>query len=542
MGKRPRLIPRVDPHLIGGDQGIGNRIVLPVPKQQPRGSGPAELGHGGQALADRADAQTVLSYAVAQPALALAAASTSEGRERALELYNSRTFAATTLRSRESTLRTWCRIHHEWFGADIPVVPLDASKLRAVVAALIVGHYRSCENYVSRIKDHHIEMGYPWSDLLAREQKRAIAAGQRGLGPAHQCLELELQSVVSSLAEHSVCLTLPSGTPIGFENYIVVSAFFVLRENEASLMLTSSVHIDTNNRFVEINLPASKTDPKALSAVRRWSCTCGARHAFTLCPYCAAVKQMDLVHEVFADADNCLPSNLPFFPTRAGDACEKHDVIDAIHALAKATGQPVKQKDGRSAFGGHVFRISGARHLYRCGVDVATLKLLARWESNVVLRYIKDVPLETLHSRYMTGGSSASSSTSFGSHQLVVAANNSVRSTGDSSKFLREQMLAIKQSAESEVRSLEDLAEQLKIELQQAGRKSFGYIINESGRGAVHICAVNPTVAHPKNWRTACGWMYSNSDFSRVEDASAFPNERLCHRCFGLKLQGDSEI
>ena len=538
----------MDPHRItGGGQGTDHRVSTPVPKQQPRRSGTTEIGQEGQALANRADAQTVLSYAVAQPALALEAASTEEGRQRALALYDSRTFAATTIKSRESTLRTWCRIHQQWFGVDVPVVPVDSSKLRAVVAALIVGRYRSCENYISRIKDHHIELGFPWSDLLAREYKRAVAAGQRGLGPAHQCLELELESAVTALCDHSICLTLPSGAPIGFENYVVVSSFFVLRENEASLMLASSVHIDIVNKYVEVNLPASKTDPRALSVVRRWGCTCGARHSFSLCPYCAAVKQMDLVHEVFADMNNCLPVDLPFFPTRTGEACDKHDVIDAIHVVAKATGQPVKQRDGRSAFGGHVFRISGARHLYRCGVDVATLKLLARWESNVVLRYIKDVPLETLHSKYMAGGSASSSSSgsspnAFVSHQLVAAVSGNAMSNVGSMKFVQEQMLAIKQNAEAEAQSLSSLAEQLKLELSQTGKRSFGYIVNESGRGAVHICAVNPSTTHPKSWKTACGWMYAHADFSRMDSMSDFPEERLCHRCFGLKLLGDADL
>ena len=155
--------------------------------------------------------------------------------------------------------------------------------------------------------------------------------------------------------------------------------------------------------------------------------------------------------------------------------------------------------------------------------------------------------METLHGKYMAGGSASSSSSgsspnAFGSHQLVAAVSGNAMSNVGSMKFVQEQMLAIKQNAEAEAQSLSSLAEQLKLELSQTGKRSFGYIVNESGRGAVHICAVNPSTTHPKSWKTACGWMYAHADFSRMDSMSDFPEERLCHRCFGLKLLGDADL
>jgi len=56
-----------------------------------------------------------------------------------------------------------------WFGADVPALPLTAECLRAVSAMLISGNYRSAENYVSRMKDAHLE-NFEWTSRLAREQ------------------------------------------------------------------------------------------------------------------------------------------------------------------------------------------------------------------------------------------------------------------------------------------------------------------------------------------------------------------------------------
>ena len=555
MGKRA-FIPRVDLHMIAhGGQQATSSLAIPTPKQQSRRTGePLQLGGDQLALATRADAQTVLPYRVAQPAVALAAGATDASRANALAVYNERTYAATTNKSRDSTLRTWYRIHESWFGRDIPVLPLDADKIRAVVASMIVARYRSAENYICRAKDHHIEMGYPWSELLSREQRRATAAAQRGLGPAHQCLEMKLDLAYSVLGDSRRCQELPSGAPVGFKNYFVIAMFFILRENEASLMLVESVTISLEARCVEILLPASKTDPRALSTTRRWFCTCKVAGAYLACPFCSAVEQMDLLYELFSDEDNVLPSGLPFFPTSGGQTCDKGDIIAAVLKVAEMTGQPTRQADGRNAYGGHVFRISGCRHLYRCGVGIEILKLLARWESSVVLRYVKDVPLERLHSTYIEGSKAlANRSSSSGSSMnctVDTPAGHSWQGTAADKQrvslaaledFASGQLLAIRQHAADECRKLEVIAESFHSSRDALDHNlsCLAYIVNDNGRGAVHINA-SDVASHPATWKTACGWFYGKSAFSRSQDASSFPRERLCHRCFRMQLDGDT--
>ena len=57
-----------------------------------------------------------------------------------------------------------------WFGPSVP------AKVFAVCAMFRAGGYRSVENYLSRIKDLHVEEGFDWSmslEKVFRKSKRA---------------------------------------------------------------------------------------------------------------------------------------------------------------------------------------------------------------------------------------------------------------------------------------------------------------------------------------------------------------------------------
>ena len=50
-----------------------------------------------------------------------------------------------------------------------------------------------------------------------------------------------------------------------------------------------------------------------------------------------------------------------------------------------------------SGVSGHACRVSGARRMARAGVDIWHIQLFARWESKVILRYVKEAPLAASH-------------------------------------------------------------------------------------------------------------------------------------------------
>ena len=63
----------------------------------------------------------------------------------------------------------------------------------------------------------------------------------------------------------------------------------------------------------------------------------------------------------FEVGQGALPADFPLFPTPRGETPDKQDVVDMVEAIAAKLGLPLVGPDGRRAFGGHVFRVSGAR-------------------------------------------------------------------------------------------------------------------------------------------------------------------------------------
>ena len=80
-------------------------------------------------------------------------------------------------------------------------------------------------------------------------------------------------------------------SPIGYADMFILAVFFLLRGVEASLMLMTSVVLDTVELTVTLFLPASKADPKALGCSSTWGCICSAVVDDFLCPYHAAVRR-----------------------------------------------------------------------------------------------------------------------------------------------------------------------------------------------------------------------------------------------------------
>ena len=280
----------------------------------------------------------------------LAAAVDEPSREAALNLYESRVHATTAIGPRASLWETWSIFHRRWFGSGPdapPILPLTPESIQAVMAMFITGGDRSAANYLSRAKDEHTKF-YEWTSPLAREQRRANAAARRGLGPARQSAMLPLDSICR--------LTLgtqpaSSGRPVGFQEYCIVASMFLLREIEASLMLASSVAIDTHKQIVTIHLPVSKTDPRALACFRAWGCICDGQGCAP-CAYHAAVRQHDRLLKLFG-VEGVLPAELPFFPTGDGSVADKQAVVDSVEQVAVMLGLPLRGADGRPAFGGH---------------------------------------------------------------------------------------------------------------------------------------------------------------------------------------------
>ena len=210
-----------------------------------------------------------------------------------------------------------------------------------------------------------------------------IAAGRRSvardIGPSQQCGELPLVQL-KAVFEKVVCPILPGRI---IRNMTVIGCFFILREVELSLMLFSSVSSNMKDRLITIWLPATKTDPRALTCQLSWGCTCLGTDGDWLCPFHAGWDQHEQVKEHFGK-DGVVPADVPFFPGRDGKALTKKQVVESVNCTAHAAGLDLRGADGSLIFTGHVFRITGPRHLARHHVPVPIIKLLARWQSDAV--------------------------------------------------------------------------------------------------------------------------------------------------------------
>ena len=301
--------------------------------------------------------------------------------------------------ARSSAVNTWEYFHVRWFGHATPSLPLTTEKIRAVAAQMKAAGYRSYPNFLSAIKNDHLDGGHQWTQELDRCHGRCKASTQRGIGPPRQALELSPSDL------HGLQLDaepLYPGGPISPYHWAVICTFHVLRGGEAACAVATSLTVDHDRLRETFCLPASKTDPSAIGCQRSWGCTCAPAGAPTRpCPYHSAIAiRRELVRR-FGSVGGVLPPGLPLFPNSQGEWCTRQGFVGTINAMATLLRVDTIDSMGRDTVGEHVWRVSGARHLAGIGIPQAMIMLLARWGSQIVLRYISDAPLRRLTDAYL---------------------------------------------------------------------------------------------------------------------------------------------
>ena len=250
---------------------------------------------------------------------------------------------------------------------------------------------------MSTAKNRHLET-YEWSTRLARQHRVCVRSALRGLGPGRQCEELPLTEFITGAA----AIAGQPGVPVGLENTCVILYFFVLREIELGTMLVKSVEVDYVKAVVCIRLPATKTDPMALSCSRSWGCVCLPEATDrTQCPFHAAAAQLALLRRTFGDKTK--EEDFPFSPMPTGKPVEKEQMVKATRRAAEAAGFDLLTEDGLQRITGHVGRIGGCRMLLRRGVSIPSTMSLARWDSMAILRYAKYAHLMTTTGEFRRG-------------------------------------------------------------------------------------------------------------------------------------------
>ena len=329
---------------------------------------------------------------------------TDEDRARALDELEKDTVVASTARVRQSNWRTWLAFHLRWFGASMPPLPLTPQGIRAVAAQMKEAHYRSFPGYLSAAREFHRADGHAWSDELELCRKRSVASTQRGIGPARQSIEVPPQRVFDMQLDSTA---LHDHGPINPTHWAVLCSFHMLRGAESACALASSLTISEDERREALSLPGSKTDPQGVGHVRSWGCVC-AGNLRVACPYHSALAIKAELSRRFGDNQSRLPPGLPLFPTATGEWCSRDGFITTISHFADSLGLDTVDQMGRGTIGEHVWRISGSRMLAHARVPIPTIALMARWGSNVIMRYVELAPLSTITDTYAQAVASSS--------------------------------------------------------------------------------------------------------------------------------------
>jgi hypothetical protein len=457
--------------------------------------------------------------------LALDATLSGETKLQALKTLEQDEYAKNSKVARESIWNSYQLLHVSWFGKQVPVLPMTATKINAIGAMLKQGMYRSPQVYFDKARDTHIDDGYEWTPGLSRRIRKVIRSVTRGMGPSRQTFDIDLQDVASQRFPDTPLCT---GGPIGPKNCYIAGSFFMTREVELSLAVWEHIDIDWKSMKVTWNLPASKTDPMALGKRRTWGCVCEGDLSKP-CGFHALTLQEDLCNLLFANEsknDGDLPQDLPVFPTREGKFVSKIAMVSTFTEIAKSIGISTE------CAGGHVCRISGARHLARINVDIWLIQLMARWQSPVVLRYIQDAPLHMVTDLYKRNMAQSTLDKTLEclSSQVAALSGKLASMKSDTLVALRETMECRQMQVALPPLVDPDAAAVSSCRVLAPSRMMEAHFVRNDASGIVHRPLTFSHEVAREAWRTACGWAFAGASFSTRESLTTH-HRQICGSC-----------
>ena len=163
-------------------------------------------------------------------------------------------------------------------------------------------------------------------------------------------------------------------------------------------------------------------------------------------------------------------------------------------------------------------RVTGARWLASRGVALLTIQVLARWSSDVVLRYVAETPLQSLTAEFKR----AAMSFNLGSMQSARGpqledVSRRLNLSESQVVDLREELSLLRAEVESVRRGAEENA-------------SVVYIMNCASE-KIHIpMAPGLEELPPACRRARCGWQFGFCTYQKIKKLPESPLR--CGRCF----------
>jgi len=189
--------------------------------------------------------------------------------------------------------------------------------------------------------------------------------------------------------------------------------------------------------------------------------------------------------------------DVPIFCTSAGKPVTKAKVVDTFERINAMLGRPIVDHSGAKLYGGHSLRVTGAQWMASIGLPLISIQLMARWDSDVVSRYVGEAPLAQVTAEYRRANAGADLNT------ILTEARLAVADVQTKIKGIDEQSLRLYE----EERRLHEL---IVAPLAFTTRVGAKFIVARRGKYHVPACRHYPELS-VLDWVTKCGWFFGLS-------------------------------
>ena len=305
----------------------------------------------------------------------------AKGLREAVQEYEDSKLAPGTRRALNARVAFWER---QAAAHQVTPWPLDAQKLNLFGSLLLAGCYRSSAAYFAAIKRKHMKTGGVWTPQMTQEIRDGVRSCSRGQGPGKQSAEVDLDMLAKNVTR------IPrqsSKWPVAGQDALLAMGHWLLREIEGGTARLADVAFfeGAGCGRAAWTLPCSKTDLRALGHQRVHGCCCPDAS----CPT-ATLRRVAKIAAEMAEQTGKNPKDAPLFPDAQGGFVDKANMVACFQAVGEAIGV-------RKGITGHAPRVSGAKRMARAGIELWQIQLFARWESSVILRYVREAPLAKSH-------------------------------------------------------------------------------------------------------------------------------------------------
>ena len=314
-------------------------------------------------------------------------------------------YAHSSTAPRDSLWHTWCKLAQSWGEEPLPLTRDLALKMGA---SFKLGKYKSVANYFSRAKSEEADtLGTCWSQAIEKLVKKIIRSVLRGLGgcSSKQAFALEqLNALPKSLITETRLAHDKNATSAKL-HLVILGSWFLLREIEVAAAEAWHLTVDNNKQICTWMLSATKTDPRAIGTSRSHGCCCQQGRTI-ICPYHTARDHLQCIQSLHGQEYTAGQQAFPLFPRgifaeapqdKSTAFLTKPEVISYTEHVAQLIVEAIEyitpQGKRNHRFGGHVMRVMGAQLLARADVELNVIKLVGRWGSSAIERYVQEAPL-----------------------------------------------------------------------------------------------------------------------------------------------------